>query len=48
MNLGIKLLVAEDDPNLGTILRAYLTVKRVVNIERHHLSFFSRCACGKG
>lgn len=27
MNLGIKLLVAEDDPNLGTILRAYLTQK---------------------
>lgn len=27
MNLGIKLLVAEDDPNLGTILKAYLTQK---------------------
>ncbi|MBP9990282.1 MAG: response regulator transcription factor [Bacteroidales bacterium] len=27
MNLGIKLLVAEDDPNLGTILNAYLTQK---------------------
>ncbi|MBR1850832.1 MAG: response regulator transcription factor [Bacteroidales bacterium] len=27
MNLGIKLLVAEDDPNMGTILRAYLTQK---------------------
>ena len=27
MNLGIKLLIAEDDPNLGTILRAYLTQK---------------------
>lgn len=27
MNLGIKLLVAEDDPNLGSILKAYLTQK---------------------
>lgn len=27
MNLGIKLLIAEDDPNLGTILQAYLTQK---------------------
>jgi DNA-binding response OmpR family regulator len=27
MNLGIKLLVAEDDPNLGAILKAYLTQK---------------------
>jgi DNA-binding response OmpR family regulator len=27
MNLGIKILVAEDDPNLGTILRAYLNQK---------------------
>ncbi len=27
MNLGIKLLVAEDDPNMGTILKAYLTQK---------------------
>ena len=27
MNLGINLLVAEDDPNLGTILKAYLTQK---------------------
>ncbi len=27
MNLGIKLLVAEDDPNLGTILKAYLKQK---------------------
>ena len=27
MNLGIKLLVAEDDPNLGTILKAYLSQK---------------------
>jgi len=27
MNLGIKLLVAEDDINLGTILKAYLTQK---------------------
>ena len=27
MNIGIKLLVAEDDPNLGTILKAYLTQK---------------------
>ena len=27
MNLGIKLLVAEDDPNLGTIHKAYLTQK---------------------
>lgn|SRR5574344_619915 len=27
MNLGIKLLVAEDDPNLGTILKVYLTQK---------------------
>lgn len=27
MNLGIRLLVAEDDPNLGTILKAYLTQK---------------------
>lgn len=27
MNLGIKLLIAEDDPNLGTILKAYLTQK---------------------
>ena len=27
MNLGIKLLVAVDDPNLGTILKAYLTQK---------------------
>ena len=27
MNLGIKLLVAEDDPNLGIILKAYLTQK---------------------
>lgn len=27
MNLGIKLLVAEDDPNLGTILNAYLSQK---------------------
>ena len=27
MNLGIKLLVAEDGPNLGTILKAYLTQK---------------------
>ena len=27
MNLGIKLLVAEDDTNLGTILKAYLTQK---------------------
>ncbi|MBO7226671.1 MAG: response regulator transcription factor [Bacteroidales bacterium] len=27
MNLGIKILVAEDDPNLGTILRAYLQQK---------------------
>lgn len=27
MNLGIRLLVAEDDPNLGAILRAYLTQK---------------------
>lgn len=27
MNLGIKLLVAEDDPNLGMILKAYLTQK---------------------
>jgi len=27
MNLGIKLLVAEDDPNLGTILKAFLTQK---------------------
>ncbi len=26
-NLGIKMLVAEDDPNLGTILRAYLNQK---------------------
>ena len=26
-NLGIKILVAEDDPNLGTILRAYLQQK---------------------
>lgn len=27
MNLGIKLLVAEDDPNMGMILKAYLTQK---------------------
>ena len=27
MNLGIKVLVAEDDPNLATILKAYLTQK---------------------
>ena len=27
MNLGIKLLVAEDDPNMGTILKVYLTQK---------------------
>ncbi|MBQ9473080.1 MAG: response regulator transcription factor [Bacteroidales bacterium] len=27
MNLGIKLLIAEDDPNLGTILKAYLMQK---------------------
>lgn len=27
MNLGIKLLVAEDDPNLGAILKAYLSQK---------------------
>lgn len=27
MNLGIKLLIAEDDPNLGSILKAYLTQK---------------------
>ena len=27
MNLGIKLLVAEDDPNLGMILKAYLSQK---------------------
>ena len=27
MNLGIKLLVAEDDPNMGMILKAYLTLK---------------------
>ncbi len=27
MNLGIKLLVAEDDPNLGAILKVYLTQK---------------------
>lgn len=27
MNLGIKLLIAEDDPNMGTILKAYLTQK---------------------
>lgn len=27
MNLGIKLLVAEDDPNLGSILKAYLSQK---------------------
>lgn len=27
MNLGIKLLVAEDDPNLGSILRAFLSQK---------------------
>ncbi len=27
MNIGIKLLVAEDDPNLGTILKAYLSQK---------------------
>lgn len=27
MNLGIKILVAEDDPNLATILKAYLTQK---------------------
>ncbi|MDY5969195.1 MAG: response regulator transcription factor [Bacteroidales bacterium] len=27
MNLGIKLLIAEDDPNLGTILKAYFTQK---------------------
>lgn len=27
MNLGIKLLVAEDDPNLGAILKVYLSQK---------------------
>lgn len=27
MNLGIKLLVAEDDPNLGNILKVFLTQK---------------------
>lgn len=27
MNLGIKILVAEDDPNLATILKAYLSQK---------------------
>lgn len=27
MNLGIKVLVAEDDPNLATILKAYLSQK---------------------
>ena len=27
MNLGIKIMVAEDDPNLGTILKAYLAQK---------------------
>ncbi len=27
MNTGIKILLAEDDPNLGTVLRAYLNQK---------------------